>query len=74
MLMQTKFFFFLETTKHWGCYSIGDYRNLPALDAGFSTEGSLIGVGFGPTLTLWVPETMEMKKCLSHSKLLQPIT
>ncbi|XP_011502837.1 PREDICTED: WD repeat-containing protein 75 [Ceratosolen solmsi marchali] len=60
--------------EHWRCYSVGFYRNLPAIDAGFSVDGSLIGVGFGSSLTLWIPETSILKNSLSHSRYLQPIT
>ncbi|XP_046621539.1 WD repeat-containing protein 75 [Neodiprion virginianus] len=56
-----------KKTKHWQCYSVGLYRNLPAIDATFSMDGSLLAVGFGPTLTTWNPETNELKCSLTHS-------
>ncbi|XP_001602638.1 WD repeat-containing protein 75 [Nasonia vitripennis] len=62
-----------DKKQHWKCYSVGFYRNLPALDAGFSTDGSLIGVGFDSTLTLWVPETSVLKQSLSYCLYRQPI-
>ena len=69
----TFFSFFVEKTKHWQCYSIGYYRNLPTNDAAFSEDGSLLGVGFDCTLTLWNPETMEFKKALSYFNQREPI-
>lgn len=63
-----------KETKHWYCYGVGDYRNLPATDAGFSADGSLLAVGFNSTLTLWVPETCELKSSLTHSQYNHPIT
>ncbi|XP_014214373.1 WD repeat-containing protein 75 [Copidosoma floridanum] len=61
-------------SKHWRCHSFGFYRKLPALDAGFSTDGSLVGVSFDSTLTLWDPETNELKNSLSYCLYPQPIT
>ncbi|XP_012060006.1 PREDICTED: WD repeat-containing protein 75 [Atta cephalotes] len=63
-----------EKTKHWYCYGVGDYRNLAATDAGFSVDGSLLAVGFNSTLTLWLPETCELKSSLTHSQYNEPIS
>ncbi|XP_071651739.1 WD repeat-containing protein 75 isoform X1 [Temnothorax longispinosus] len=63
-----------KETKHWYCYGVGDYRNLAATDAGFSVDGSLLAVGFNSTLTLWMPETCELKSSLTHSQYNHPIT
>lgn len=63
-----------KETKHWYCYGVGDYRNLVATDAGFSVDGSLLAIGFNSTLTLWMPETCELKSSLTHSQYNHPIT
>ncbi|XP_058803297.1 WD repeat-containing protein 75 [Phymastichus coffea] len=60
--------------RHWKCYSVGYYAYQSALDAEFSVDGSLIGVGFGSTLTLWSTENSVLKSCLSHSHYPHPIT
>ncbi|KYN04804.1 WD repeat-containing protein 75 [Cyphomyrmex costatus] len=62
-----------KETKHWYCYGVGDYRNLAATDAGFSVDGSLLAIGFNSTLTLWLPETCELKSSLTHSQYNEPI-
>lgn len=61
-------------THHWNCYGVGDYRNLPTTDAGFSMDGSLLAIGFSSTLTIWIPETCELKSSLTHSQYNHPIT
>ncbi|KAJ8680540.1 hypothetical protein QAD02_016327 [Eretmocerus hayati] len=62
-----------QDTRHWRCCSVGSYCNLSALDASFSHDGSLLGVGFGSSLTLWVPETNVLKHGLSYSRYPKPI-
>jgi NET1-associated nuclear protein 1 (U3 small nucleolar RNA-associated protein 17) len=54
----------------WRCESVGFFRSLPAGDVSFSADGSLLAVTFGPTLTVWVPETNQLKCSLTevHSK------
>ncbi|XP_069683922.1 WD repeat-containing protein 75 [Periplaneta americana] len=49
----------------WRCESVGFFRNLPCGDLSFSSDGSLLAVTFGPTLTLWVPETNQLKCSLT---------
>ncbi|XP_003708110.1 WD repeat-containing protein l(2)05287 isoform X1 [Megachile rotundata] len=63
-----------KKTKHWQCHSIGDYRNLPVTDAGFSVDGSLVGIGFDSSVTMWTPDTCTFKCSLTHSKYQYPIT
>ncbi|XP_017756050.1 PREDICTED: WD repeat-containing protein 75 [Eufriesea mexicana] len=63
-----------KKTKHWQCHSIGDYRNLPASDAGFSIDGSLIGIGFDSSVTMWTPDTCTFKCSLTHSQYQYPVT
>ncbi|KAF5278510.1 hypothetical protein FQR65_LT15681 [Abscondita terminalis] len=52
----------------WNCVRVGFYRNLSCRALSFSSDGSLIGVGFGPVLTTWLPDTCELKCSLVHSK------
>lgn len=48
--------------------SVGYYRNLPARDASFSMDGSVLGVAFGPCLTLWNPESCSLQFSLSSAE------
>ncbi|KAG7202077.1 hypothetical protein KM043_004751 [Ampulex compressa] len=64
----------LKKKKHWQCYSIADYRDLPVSDAAFSMDGSLLGIGFDCSLTLWTPETCTLKCSLAHNQYRYPIT
>ncbi|XP_076674924.1 WD repeat-containing protein l(2)05287 [Andrena cerasifolii] len=57
-----------KKSKHWLCHSIGDYRNLPVTDAAFSVDGSLVGIGFGCSVTMWTPDTCTFKCSLTHSQ------
>lgn len=50
----------------WTCTKIGFYRNLSCDCLSFSFDGSLIAIGFGRTLTTWIPETCELKCSLVH--------
>lgn len=63
-----------EIKQHWYCYGVGDYRNLAATDAGFSMDGSLLAIGFHSSLTIWIPETCELKCCLTYIQHNYPIT
>ncbi|KAH0956856.1 hypothetical protein HN011_012186 [Eciton burchellii] len=63
-----------KKTKHWCCYGVGDYHNLPATDAAFSMDGSLLAIGFSSTLTIWIPEICELKSTLTHSQYNDSIT
>ncbi|KAJ3088070.1 WD repeat-containing protein 75 [Quaeritorhiza haematococci] len=42
---------------HWSCRSVGYYKDLPAYDAAFSEDGSILAVSFGQVITLWDPTT-----------------
>ncbi|XP_034952494.1 WD repeat-containing protein 75 [Chelonus insularis] len=63
-----------QPVKHWQCYALGMYRDLPACDAGFSIDGSILGVSFGSSLTIWTAETINLKNSLTHSRYSQNIT
>nr|XP_054767963.1 WD repeat-containing protein 75-like isoform X1 [Lytechinus pictus] len=60
----------VEKTKQcWNCESVGFYKNAEPRAAAFSTDGSLLGVGFNEVITLWNPEVNELKKILTHAAL-----
>ncbi|XP_076232800.1 WD repeat-containing protein l(2)05287 [Calliopsis andreniformis] len=63
-----------KKTKYWQCHSVGDYRNLPVTDAGFSVDGSLVGIGFDSSVTMWTPDTCTFKCSLTHSQYKYPVT
>lgn len=63
-----------KQSKFWQFYSVGFYRQLPSTDAAFSIDGSILGVGFESSLTLWSPESMNLKATLSHILYPQTIT
>ncbi|KAI4488078.1 hypothetical protein M0804_004926 [Polistes exclamans] len=63
-----------KKTKHWHCYGVGNYHELSATDAAFSIDGSLLGIGFGSSLTIWEPDTCTLRSSLTHSQYPHTIT
>nr|CAD7408368.1 unnamed protein product [Timema poppensis] len=59
----------INTKYIWRCESVGFFRNFPVGEISFSTDGSLLAVAFDSTLTVWVPETNQLKCNLTHTKL-----
>ncbi|XP_030846369.1 WD repeat-containing protein 75 [Strongylocentrotus purpuratus] len=58
----------VEKAKHcWNCESVGFYKNTEPRAAAFSSDGSLLGVGFSEVITLWNPEVNELRKILTHA-------
>lgn len=53
------------TEKVWNCIAQTSYKNLPIKSIAFSSDTSLLGVGFGNTLCLYAPETLKLKCALS---------
>jgi len=49
----------------WSCRSVGYYGDTPCQDAAFSQDGSLLAVAYSQTITLWTPETNELRKTLA---------
>jgi len=49
----------------WSCRSVGYYGDEPCQDAAFSQDGSLLAVAYNQTITLWTPETNELRKTLT---------
>jgi WD40 repeat protein len=50
--------------KHWKCRSISEFKNYQANSVAFSSDGSLLAVGFENVITLWDPLECCLKKTL----------
>ncbi|GLH12261.1 Uncharacterized protein GBIM_17005 [Gryllus bimaculatus] len=50
----------------WNSENVGFYRNIPIGDLSFSSDGSLMAIAFGPTLTVWVPGSNQLKCSLTR--------
>ena len=48
----------------WHCESVGYYRSLEAGSADFSRDGSLLAVAFRRSVTLWDPDTNQLRTVL----------
>ncbi|CAH1961489.1 unnamed protein product [Acanthoscelides obtectus] len=57
----------------WLCLGIGFHRDLPCKSLSFSADGSLLATGFGKLLTIWTPDTCELKCSLSHPLHIEPV-
>lgn len=55
----------LEKGKVWTCIARASYKNLPIKSLGFSSDTSLLGVGFGNTLCIYNSETLHLRCALS---------
>jgi len=53
-----------RVTYSWSCVSVGFYRDAPVTAGSISADGSLLALGFGPTLTLWSPRSNALRKTL----------
>ena len=49
----------------WNCQAVTCYHDLPAFDASFSEDGSLLAVTFGRTVTIWNSGTCMLQNTLS---------
>lgn len=56
----------LEKGKIWKCFGVGFHRNLLCTGLSFSIDGSLMATGFEYILSVWVPDTCELKCTLVH--------
>lgn len=63
----------ITSGKAWNCLSVGSYRDLCVRDAVFSPDGSVLGISFASTLTLWNPESCHLKCSLSPATDYSPI-
>ncbi|GFY69144.1 WD repeat-containing protein 75 [Trichonephila inaurata madagascariensis] len=52
----------------WTCESMGCYRDMPAGDACFSEEGSLLAVAFANVATLWNVDKTSLKAVICNGK------
>lgn len=57
----------------WKCLSVGFYKDLTVNAVAFSSDGSLLGVGFHHTVTTWLPDSTELKCSLLHPSHRYPI-
>lgn len=51
----------------WRCRSIGYYRNKLASASTFHSDGSLLAITYGTTITIWDPVSITLKKTLKYS-------
>lgn len=58
--------FCVDEGMRWVCESVGYFRSLPAECISFSSDGSILGVSFGPSLTLWDSETCQLNTSLTR--------
>lgn len=56
---------FAVTKKYWICLSTTSYKSLPVNSLAFSSDGSLLAVGFANTLCIYIPKTLRIKAVLS---------
>lgn len=59
-------FIFTDKGVIWKCLSVGFYKDLTVNAVAFSSDGSLLGVGFHHTVTTWLPDSTELKCSLLH--------
>ncbi|XP_067891709.1 WD repeat-containing protein 75 [Heterodontus francisci] len=50
----------------WSCDFVGTYHQLQATNCGFSEDGSLLAVSFEQIVTLWDPDTWDLKCTFCH--------
>ncbi|XP_064617903.1 WD repeat-containing protein 75-like [Liolophura sinensis] len=50
-----------RASSRWSCESVGFYRGLPAGQAAFSEDGSLLAVAFVSIITIWDPYTNALR-------------
>lgn len=51
----------------WKCDRIGFYKDYPAGPCSFSSDGSVLAVGFGPCLTIWDIDNHELVASLTRN-------
>ena len=63
----------LDKMKTWNCTFVGSYRSLQPKDACFSEDGSLLAVAFCQIITIWDPDTNELKRTFCQGTPREPI-
>ncbi|KAG1667295.1 Ecto-NOX disulfide-thiol exchanger 1 [Nymphon striatum] len=58
----------------WTCCSVGYFQSFIPKCASFSTDGSLLAVGFSSIVTLWQPEGNIIKAKLAHQRISDDVT
>ncbi|XP_069110726.1 WD repeat-containing protein 75-like isoform X1 [Argopecten irradians] len=48
----------------WSCESVGFYHDQPAGTCSFTADGSLLGVAFGTSITLWDPDNNVLRETM----------
>lgn len=61
------------TKSVWMSTGVGFYRHLPATTVKISPDGSLMAVGFDSILTIWIPQSCQLKGTLSQPYLAEPL-
>lgn len=61
------------TKSVWMSTGVGFYRHLPATTIRISPDGSLLAAGFDNILTLWIPQSCQLKGTLSQPYLAEPL-
>lgn len=56
---------FLGKNKVWCCIAKTSYKNMQIKSLGFTSDTSLLGVGFGNTLCVYTPDTLKLRCALS---------
>ncbi|XP_038645114.1 WD repeat-containing protein 75 [Scyliorhinus canicula] len=55
-----------RTSVSWSCDFVGKYHHLQATNCSFSEDGSLLAVSFEQIITLWDPDTWDLKCTFCH--------
>ncbi|KAG0711655.1 WD repeat-containing protein 75 [Chionoecetes opilio] len=61
------------TKSVWRSTGVGFYRHLPATAVRISPDGSLLAAGFDSILTIWIPQSCQLKGTLSQPYLTEPL-
>lgn len=59
----------VDDNSSWACEGIGTHQNLQGGPAVFSSDGSLLAVGFEHAITLWLPGSTELQSTLTHPEI-----
>lgn len=64
-MTKTFIILYIGEGKIWACIARTNYKSLPIKSLAFSADTSLLGVGFGNTLCIYNPETLQLRCVLS---------
>ncbi|OWF35767.1 WD repeat-containing protein 75-like [Mizuhopecten yessoensis] len=57
-----------RTNTRWNCDSVGYFHDKPAGRCAFTADGSLLGVVFGASITLWDPDNNVLRETLNSQQ------